>query len=401
MNCKYHLPATAFITLAWMTAARAQVAACPLSNGDCLQKTFEQACTGGPSAAAKCEDWLSALKQSPVAGEIRGKLLAGAAYVALADGSEDPQDRTDFQDRAREIYREVVAQDPTNIDAITGLATLAGSRAERVELLRRRLELDPNNIRSLEFLSSALSSDGSKGDIAEAAALTEEAYALQPAGGKKWQLAATAVSQYERAGMPAKAQDLRSRASTDFGLDEVSAELARPELLDGDRLRTQLTSVCTLPILYIIGAHPCLDAINKASEAAIAPRMSSVVPQLVAAVSVGMRSAAEFGGALGAVEPNWRSKFETTLEGFLIGGIATRETFGAYAVITPSREKRLQTMKAAVEKFPEDGELALGLGLAYLDVGDREEAIMNLSRARDLLPPASRPHIDNLIRGAH
>jgi tetratricopeptide (TPR) repeat protein len=152
--------------------------------------------------------------------------------------------------------------------------------------------------------------------------------------------------------------------------------------------------------MYIVGADTCLAGLKAASDETRRSQQPFVVTQLVGGVSAAIAATAQYEGLLRNADPNWRSNFEETLQDFIVRGISTVETFSAYAAVTPSRTKRLETMKRAAEKFPEDGEVWLGLGLANLDLENYEEAVRNLNRARDLLPAARRPQIDRFIQQA-
>ncbi|HEX6999358.1 MAG TPA: hypothetical protein VF322_14555 [Gammaproteobacteria bacterium] len=122
--------------------------------------------------------------------------------------------------------------------------------------------------------------------------------------------------------------------------------------------------------------------------------------ELVDSVSVAIRAAVEASVPLNAADPGWRTQFEDTLERFLTSGVASRQTYGAYAAVTPDRFKRLETLRAAAERFPQDGELALARGLASFDVGNKREAIESLSRAKTLLPESRHAFIDEMLQRA-
>ena len=105
------------------------------------------------------------------AQDIHQRLLAGiaAAKVAQQKPARTPRDRerlkTDdlvkYRLRARELLREVVDHDPTNINAWLWLSTVMDSLAEKARCLENVLALEPNNKQALAGLDWIARSDPS------------------------------------------------------------------------------------------------------------------------------------------------------------------------------------------------------------------------------------------------
>jgi len=57
-------------------------------------------------------------------------------------------------------------------------------------------------------------------------------------------------------------------------------------------------------------------------------------------------------------------------------------------------------MENAAALLPSDGEIAFGLGLAYLDLRKDDDAIRTLTRAKELLPASRHAFIDQLLNQA-
>lgn len=82
------------------------------------------------------------------------------------------------------------------------MALLAETHEERVNFLRRIVAIDPTYVRGLVNLADFLAQTGDRSDLLESAELMERAYMAAPTGLRKWNIAGSAVSRFERAGAP-------------------------------------------------------------------------------------------------------------------------------------------------------------------------------------------------------
>jgi tetratricopeptide (TPR) repeat protein len=351
-----------------------------------FQQAYEKACTGDGANAASCRAWAEQLQKSPQGNSEDAQLKIGAAYVELQFLGANEQDKATYRARAREVYAAIVKQNPTSIEAVTGLANAADTEDERIAYLRQRLALDPTDVTSLNFLSEAVK------DAGEAGELRERAFEHSPNGAYKWNQASLAIFLYGQAGREADADAMRGSARAAYGYDDVVARLSRPELMNAEDLNSTLTSICSFDVVKFGGAKGCLDSL-KTTVDAIDSVPANSAGKLADAASLGIQTAAPHFG-LG------NKSLTDSLEKIIASGHATPNTFGAYGALVPDRRKRLEVMEAGAAKFPNDAGLAIAAGLAELDVGNRDDAVRNLTRAKGLATDTQQPAIDRWIEKA-
>ncbi len=242
--------------------------------------------------------------------------MAAGIYQLYAGRWQTPGDtQREFRQRSAKLIRDILDEDPMNVDALLGLAGLAETSDERVRRLRQVVAADPTNEGHLEFLSRALSSDES--NLLEAAELLEQAYAVQLPRGKgpyTWRFARDAMWEYEWAGFPDRAAELRKRVRQDFGADALLHEAASAETADPERLKSALEGLCLEMSLAVLGPESCLAGIQQVVDAADRAQQPSVAARLAATASDAMFVAASSGTRLSTADPDWRRRFEMTLE---------------------------------------------------------------------------------------
>jgi hypothetical protein len=201
-------------------------------------------------------------------------------------------------------------------------------------------------------------------------------------------------------GRHAEADALRTDAQQRYGYLDVVARLSRPELMDAEELNSTLTSICENPVIWFGRPKDCVDSV-KAVANAVDKAPPNSTAKLVEAASLGMRSAGEVGELLKKVDPNWQQSFTDSLEKFITAGQATPTTFHTYGAYVRDPHKRLEVFEAGAAKFPNDGPLAVAAGLAEMDLGRRDDAVRNLTRAKGLVTDAQRPAVDQLLQKAN
>ncbi len=370
---------------------RAQELGCALADSWCLQRLQTEMCRVEGATIDSCSTWLQALERSPTATHSNVRLSMAAANVGLARLTADETERAQYRDRAGEIYRSVVRDDPANPRGWLGLSSLAEVREEREYLLRQAVGTDPTDDGLLQLLADVIV------DPIERADVWEQAYSVAPTEIRMLYFAGLAVPAYERAGAADRAAALRDRVRTDLRLDARFSDLSDPGATSPDRVGAALEEACKSEILAIFGANTCLEniqAVLAAAEEDTAFLLSASRGILVAARGQG-------GRWLELEDPQWRQRFESTLEALMDTGMAPQSVYTTLAFITQSTEKRVRTMRAAAGRFPLDCEIAFGLGLAELDAGNRSEAIQALSQARDLLPESRHEFIEQMLNRAY
>jgi tetratricopeptide (TPR) repeat protein len=374
----------------------AQSLSCDRDDYRCLQREYESVCREPRFATREsCADWVQRLESHPFAMAPDWRLIAAAAYGALADFSGSPERATQFRREETTIYRDLIAQNPRNVQALIGLSAVVDDSQERIDLLRRAIVVDPNNRFALKALVSDLAASGSEG---EAAPLLERAY-TSAKGRAKWKYAFDALLLYRRIGNSDAAERLRGRVLEDIGLTGSENEVATRDFTDLVVASTTLSSVCDESVIYILGAATCLEAIESALQTI---ENSAALEQRTALADILMSAMLSAGrsGTVQTFEPSWRSRFQRNVESVLASGVESGTIYDAYASFVASPEARLMALEKAAALAPADGQIVYRLGLAYLELHMEEEGIEFLRRARPLLPEWRHEVLDEHIRRA-
>jgi hypothetical protein len=258
-----------------------------------------------------CAAWLRPFEQSPSV-DVRNS-VAGI-YLLAADRWQPKNPQPSFRDRAASVTHGILEEDPTNAEALFGLALLAPTDEEHVAALRRVVAVDPDPM-YLQSLARALSQN--EANLAESAALLERAYeaAMQRASGPyAWRFARDAVFEYEWAELPNRAAQLRKRFEQDLDLDTEVAGTAHAETVEPARLKRVLDELCGELIVRMLGGSHCLASIERVVDAADRVAIDNVRARLAENASDAMFLAAQTSGdVLSQADPAWRSRFESTL----------------------------------------------------------------------------------------
>ena len=300
------------LLVGWGGACFAQHSApyCALTDLACVDESAERIClVRTPAMPKACVEWLRKFEKSPNP-DVRAEVAA--VYLQSADYWRADVPVSRFYDRAKKLIHGVLAEDPTNVGALMSLSTIAPTNDERVAALRRVVAVDPSPMH-LEFLASALDRD--PGNLPESATLLERGYeaAMQRGGGYyAWRFERMAVFEYERAGLPDRAAQLRERFERDLGLDAKVAEIAQAEAVEPARLKDVLGELCAELVLRTLGAKHCLAAIDHVVVAADAAS-GEAMARLAQSASDAMFLAARTGDVLSGTDASWRGRFESTL----------------------------------------------------------------------------------------
>jgi tetratricopeptide (TPR) repeat protein len=283
-----------------------------LTDRACVDENYSSVCFENGATPESCGAWLRPFELSP---SLDVRNAVAGTYLLVADDWQPRDPQPWLKDRAAALIHGILEQDPTNAEALLGLALLAPTNDERVALLRRVVAVDPSPS-NLESLARTLSQD--QGNLRESAALLERAYeaAMQRAPGPyAWRFARDAVFEYEWAGLPKRAARLRARFERDLKLDAKVAETANAEAVEPARLNSILGDICAEIILRMLGGNRCLAGIEHVVDAADRVTVGSVKARLVKSASDAMFLAAQTGGdVLVLADPAWRDRFVSTLQ---------------------------------------------------------------------------------------
>src|SRR6185503_1036018 len=280
----------------------------------CFERELRNACLVVGSTVDSCLEWLRVLEQSPLSKQPNVRISAAETNLVLNELTDGRGSKTQYLDRAEEILDELIIVDPTNIKALFAVAGMRETKEERVGLLRRVVAVDPTFVLGLRALAAEVSSGGAKADLQESAEILEQAYIASPSRPGRWQLAADAIMQYENAQSAIDAHRLTARASADYGLDTLLAVVSKPETVGPAKVDAALEELCSDTGLVIFGASHCLDNIQRVVDVASAHENTSVGSTYAQSATMAMRKAA-VSHRLSSVDPEWRARFEQTIDG--------------------------------------------------------------------------------------
>jgi hypothetical protein len=141
------------------------------------------------------------------------------------------------------------------------------------------------------------------------------------------------VFEYEAAGLPERAAQLRARFERDLELDAKVAETADAETVESSRLSSIFGDLCAELIVRMLGGSRCLAGIDHVVTAAARAAVESVKARLAKSASDAMFLAARTGDVLSEADFEWRSRFESDLRRYF-GTAAANRMRDAETVLT-------------------------------------------------------------------
>lgn len=383
------------ICLTCMLVSGIEVQACPGGNFECLERNHETACSDRNATIESCQNWIGILEQQ--SKKLRSKevlLKIGQAYQALALLTEDPRASRAHKDRAIQIYRTLIKRDGSDAQAIFALAAATDDRAERIQLLRRGIALEPDMF-AIQLLSNELVGSGEKKETLKAARLTEQAFAQQT-GRNKWHLASKAYSLYLDAGATSEAADLQRRVIEQLRVEEIT-EIA-PDA-NPNSISHVLASLCDHYAVPVIGGRRCINSIGVVVDHVVSNESVGGREELANRAADAMVEVGEAELELEKENPDWAKTFKLWLEKLMGHGFDTFSVYYAYARVAEG-DARLRALQKATALSPQSGQAAYRLGLEYLDRRMWQEAIQELTRARQLLPSPQKESVDDQLEFA-
>jgi tetratricopeptide (TPR) repeat protein len=365
--------------------ARAQLASCAAGDRPCYSRQYESFCASGPQATVQnCRSWIDALGKNAT-GDREARRAQANGYGAIAQHlSSDPKERTDSRTLALSKFRELANLDPKDADALIGMSAWTDSKAEKLEIYRRVMQLTPDNVLRLSFLVSALLESGRTEDILEAALATEKVYPTQAKSGTtKWRLATEAIDLYNAAGETNRARSLQQRARSDFDGATRREELSRLIGSDPERAYSSLELLCNQSATRLAGAGFCIDGMedfvsslekttSREQAQLLADRSADVMSQL------GHRAEE----ALIAADPRWRQRFQVMLERMTAQGLGSYGVWRTRASLELNPTKRLIVLEDALREEPSNPGLQWAAANEYGNLGRWDEAIDFYRRAK-------------------
>ena len=382
----------AIVSLLSTLAVDAMAAQCATTDSVCHQRRYEIACAERPVKNETCTAFLRELEARPDASAATVRLTIAWTLDALARLGGDGQSSDQLRERSTAIYRAVLADDPSNIQAMYGLSARTPDEQESERLLRRIVEVDPRQVIALRSLASMVAQTGDSASLLEAGQLLERAYAAQ-SNLNKWHLAAEAMSAYEAAGASDRAASLSRRARQESQIQSMTDAIGSASA-DPARTWEILSTLCYSAAMEVLGAEDCMRGIKSVADKIDAMRDRAIAQQLAEKAAVAMGTAAEAESRLQKADPQWRNTFADMLESLIARGFGSAPVYGAYAFITPVASKQLQALEQVVRMVPDDAGSAVRLGLAYLNRGRWDEAAEQFRRAKKLAPASQHGELD-------
>lgn len=369
-------------------AGSAEVDPQQCSRGDlaCYRAQHIGACgTRGQSTPQSCRSWASSLEERAAAGD-RAALHAQAdACGFLASFEDTATGRESARQIALRKYNELASSDHGDPDVLTGLAALTQSEAERTRLPGETMQSDPDPI-DLRFLAEAAGRSGDKETLLYAAMQTESAYHSVD-DRNRWTFAASAIDLYRRAGDLERAGSLRQKARQDVGVPGVLRELSTLGISNSGRTAELQDSICGMPMVRAIGAHPCLEALE------LTDRQLSNAADRQAAQQLANRSAATIDRLnrdarreLEEADPAWHPKLLGMLNSIADNGLGSATTWFAAYWLDRTLSGKARALEQVVSFAPGDAQTFSALAITYAQLGRWDEALAQLRRAKAVTP---------------
>jgi tetratricopeptide (TPR) repeat protein len=384
--------------------ASAQVRTCGVDDSTCLESIYASQCAESGASAETCRTWAAELQSHrSVTPTTAIGLALGLTYFRLSETAASEEDASAYRDRARAVFLEVVAADPSAGDGYLMLSVIESDPIERrIGWLRRAVEVDPGRL-TVRSLVNELMRLGTLEGILEAIVVADAAYINTGVGRDKWRDATQAwylrtltVEQYPEAVDPASAASFAERVRRESGWDDAAQIAAQPSRRPA-AVKDALEILCALTGIF--GDDVCIRGIEEAVLAATRFPSEPDARILGDAAAAGMKIAPRGGGI---VEGSYSRTplFEHWLDELLREELDSPAVLDALATISRNRERRLQARRDLVARNPADSEAWLELGKIHFDESRWEEALAPLEIARELSSGDDRFLIESYLRQA-
>ncbi len=404
---KYYLYAICSLILLLSTTALSQQMfnACADDDRSCMARNYEMACSVRATASiALCQSWLETLS-GPAYEETRQVMLSIAStYYALSNLSEGTEAQQ-YRAASRDAYARVHEQYPQDSDALLGLALFTDTAQERAALLRQAAELAPGRVLTVRLYVNTL--PWTREGAVEAASFLERLYDSADPPLHRGALLALkdAAAFYSRFGMEEEADRLRNKLDADIAPATQMNLLERAPDLSVAEIDAAIQSLCQPSAADMLGIHYCVDALIAGLHS-LSVDPGDTVSDFVARSTALLEGVNLVAGSDASMsdERDWREEINTVIRTrFFDEDLETAALYAAYAFTTPAdatdRSQRIiDGLEMAVTLDPDNGDYAANLARMYENDARWEDALVQLTRARELLPEYRRSDIDRRIR---
>lgn len=374
---------------------------CGAGDDACYLRQYESACaTRSEFWVSSCTTLVVAIESGPNRDDRAARRTLALAHLMLAtrQGVETAEVARQRAEALTE-FRNLVEEDPSDLDALHGLVAITADAGERLELLRRIVKLEPNPI-SVRSLTNILSKSGRPEDLIEAADANDLLY--ESGGGTKLEIAGRVIDLHRRAGSLVKADAVSQRVHQDFNIDGLLERLSQVPLADPNGTISALQTLCHPSMIRSVDAKYCIRGVEAVFEA-LPQRGGQESIQRVVDIAVGsipqLSSDAE--SALASVDPDWRIRFTRLLDSLITREFASVAVYGVRSYLEPQAAVRARLMERALLLSPDHPGLLEELAFEYQALGRWNESIELMRRARNLPTTTveGRQRIDFNIRG--
>jgi tetratricopeptide (TPR) repeat protein len=370
-------------------ASSQPAAMCQLGDAVCFTKNHENFCSSQTATIESCNEWIRILEGNSRLGRPELLLRTGEAYEALARITSNPTEAERYRNHAIKIYRDLLRRNSSNAQAMLALAVATEDRSERIKLLRRGIELAPNEIYAMQLLASELLLSGGSEETLEAARVMEKAYAKQ-SGPNKLYLASKTYDLYMTAGSTKEASEFKKRVIDSLGLGELKA---LPADADPETVSSALMASCDRFVVPLVGSQKCMQDLELVVKQLVSSGNFVKPKELASVAAATMAELSQAESELGAEFPNWMQTFLNWLETLRKKGYETADVYSAIAKFT-SGDERLNALKRAKALDPKNAQVSLRLGMEFAQREMWNEAVQEFTRAKGLMPPEQRAAVD-------
>ena len=368
-----------------LSPTSAQDVSCGPDDRECLEDRYAAACAGSASAPAPCLAFARRIESHELADRPEWRLIAAVAYARMAD-LPGPAEEQSFRDRSETILRELLAEWPEGYyagQAYIGLAGFAADDDETISLLRSAMAADPENTAAPYFLAGRLEARGENQDVLEAADLYRKTYSAR---GGFMSAAGNALRLYASIGQTEAHDTFRAQVAQDRGMDRYADDVRSADFAqDPERARDVLATACLVYVVAIFGSEVCADGIDSLAEASRTTSLETAREAVVDAAAEGIRLLRSAGWVAENRERDVRH--DSILREWMDSGVATARVYVLWAQRPESGfDESLTALEKAVELAPDNGQYRYWLAHRYIQQYRLDEAIENLSIARDTLP---------------
>lgn len=375
---------------------------CSLDDSGCLDSQVIRQCRDRTAATIQsCTAWIQSIQvrirpdDTVAMREIAGAHTWISMFLAM-----DAREQSFHRNSARAIYAAMVEKDAGDTDALMGMATVAESENERIDLLRKIASITPMAFASDLLAQALLRRDGAN-DVLEAAEVLEAYYRLLPKG-IGWRIAAQAASHYERAGAPDRSRYIRDRIREELDATSLMAELQKIPETSSSRVAQVLEKLCDADVVAVLGATICLEGLSeipgtltKFPDRGDGAQFAEVVGRQVWATGT------TSGWVPVTSHENWQSTISRIFTEMEAEGIESPLLLVSRAMLSePDLDQKLRLLDRASQLVaPDDGTTLRLLADMYMVLSRPTAALAHLRRLQQLesTTDSHREHIEQQI----